>query len=331
MLGFHPDKSWWLLFWFSSLFALRAGDAFAFGDEGHTLSCRIAWQSLAPDTRVWLKSILDSRRRSAFEKACTWADGPGRAHAAYAWLRPLHYVGVPLGAESADPVDHCAPAGCVLRALPRFHQVLQDEEASVGDRQLALRMLVHLIADLHLPVHVAHADQRGGTRTKVRIEATGPSSRSAPELETAASDVGTHEVLSSMLWNEHMLWDSGFLVAWMIDDDRLEKFLRSIPVSHAAQTMDEEQVASWANESLRLAQQKELFVVDSDTPLTSTQAQNATARMLERLQQAGARIAETLNALALAKSAQQDPRARKAHHGPTLASPNAPERENVRP
>ena len=295
-------KSLCVVAWLGLLALWPSLPAHAFGEEGHALTCRVAWRAMTPETKIWVQKILRSRRRSAFESACTWPDGPGRSHAAYAWLWPLHYVGVPLNASAPDRRQHCPERGCILSALPRFHQTLENPNASPGDRELALRMLVHLIADLHLPVHIAHSDGRGGTMTRVRIENFGASAtEQGDDVLSAPSNV-----LSSMVWNEHMLWDSGYLVAWMGDDQKQEAFLAALSTEPNAQVMTASQVQKWANESFAISKRAELFATGPATPITQAQVAQATKLVLERIQKAGARIAATLNHLAKTNASNQN-------------------------
>ncbi|HEX8838989.1 MAG TPA: S1/P1 nuclease, partial [Sphingomicrobium sp.] len=54
-----------------------------------------------------------------------------------------------------------------LEALGRFSKTLQDPNASRVDKQLALRFVVHLVGDLHQPLHVGKCCDRGGNEVKV--------------------------------------------------------------------------------------------------------------------------------------------------------------------
>ena len=291
-------KSWYIMAWLCFVSLWSSLPAHAFGEEGHALTCRVAWRALAPETKIWVKGILQSRRRSAFEAACTWPDGPGREHPAYSWLWPLHYVGVPLDAPAPARKDHCAKRGCILSALPRFHRTLMNPNATAGDQVLALRMLVHLIADIHLPVHIAHSDGRGGTMTRVRVQSRA-SALTEKELNTQGEPASlSSDVLSSMVWNEHMLWDSGYLVAWMNDAKKREEFLASLPVEATARRMGPAQVQEWASESFAIAKRQDLFATDKSTPISQAQVDAATEVVLGRIEDAGIRIAETLNDLA---------------------------------
>ena len=48
-----------------------------------------------------------------------------------------------------------------------FSTSLQDPNASLADKQLALRFVVHLVGDLHQPLHVGKCCDKGGNDVKV--------------------------------------------------------------------------------------------------------------------------------------------------------------------
>ena len=75
---------------------------------------------------------------------------------------PFHYVTIPEGktyAEVGAPDE-----GDSVTALAQFRKVLLDPKASREQKQLALRFTVHIIGDLHQPLHAGNGTDRGGQR-----------------------------------------------------------------------------------------------------------------------------------------------------------------------
>ena len=100
----------------------------------------------------------------SLDEAANWPDemrsGPG-----VFWQKtatPWHYVTL-----NGITYDHAPPEGDALEALAHFRSVLKDPAASLEDRQLALRFIVHLVGDLHQPLHVGKCCDRGGNDVKV--------------------------------------------------------------------------------------------------------------------------------------------------------------------
>jgi hypothetical protein len=99
------------------------------------------------------------------EEAATWPDEM-RSDPAQFWQKtatPWHYVTL-----NGTVYDHAPPEGDALEALTRFRATLQDPTASLADKQLALRFIVHVVGDLHQPLHVGNCCDQGGNGVKVK-------------------------------------------------------------------------------------------------------------------------------------------------------------------
>ena len=91
------------------------------------------------DVSMWADAIRDRERETA----------------------PWHYVNLPLDAGRGALGAACRFGRCVTSALRRQLDVLRSD-AAVAERARALRFVVHLMADLHQPVHAATNGDRGG-------------------------------------------------------------------------------------------------------------------------------------------------------------------------
>ena len=58
-------------------------------------------------------------------------------------------------------------AADAVTALARFAETLRDPTASAADKRLALRFTIHIIGDLHQPLHAGRPGDRGGNNVKV--------------------------------------------------------------------------------------------------------------------------------------------------------------------
>ncbi len=52
-------------------------------------------------------------------------------------------------------------------ALKRFTATLRDRSASQEDKAVALRFIVHVVGNLHRPLHAGDGTDRGGNDVKV--------------------------------------------------------------------------------------------------------------------------------------------------------------------
>ena len=100
----------------------------------------------------------------SLDEAANWPDDM-RSDPAPFWQKtatPWHYVTL-----NGIIYDHAPPEGDALEALDQFSKTLQDPNASLADKQLALRFVVHLVGDLHQPLHVGKCCDKGGNDVKV--------------------------------------------------------------------------------------------------------------------------------------------------------------------
>ena len=136
----------------------------AWGPLGHRVSAEIAQHHLRPQTLHRVQEILGSEDLA---QASTWPDEmrsspePFWQHEASAF----HYVTVPLG-QSYEQVG-APPQGDAVTALARFARTLRDPKASREEKALALRFAVHIIGDLHQPLHAGYGTDHGGNDVKV--------------------------------------------------------------------------------------------------------------------------------------------------------------------
>jgi hypothetical protein len=148
-----------------ALALLVPGTARAWDDDGHRLVAEVAYRRLAPATRAALRPLLDGRRLSSREVSF-WADVIKHERRE---TTPWHWVNVPLDAPGLDEARDCPEGACATRQLALAVGRLANPSLAVELRREALRFVVHLAADLHQPLHVGDARDRGGNRVKVRV------------------------------------------------------------------------------------------------------------------------------------------------------------------
>ncbi len=143
-----------------------ATPAWAWGRLGHRVISRIAEKNLTPKAKDAIKALLDEGESVA--DASTWADGnSGRLPKSAPW----HYVDVPLDEPKYDArfSGDVPDKGCVVDKINEFRLVIKDQTKTVEQRRFALRLLIHCIEDMHMPLHVGDNRDKGGNRTQVRF------------------------------------------------------------------------------------------------------------------------------------------------------------------
>ena len=151
-----------LLFAAAAALLLTPAPALAWGKTGHRVIAALADQQLSGLARAHVKQLLGVE---SLDEASTWPDEM-RSDPAPFWQKtasPWHYVTL-----NGIIYDSAPPEGDALEALARFSATLRDPNASLADKQLALRFIVHLVGDLHQPLHAGKCCDRGGNEVKVK-------------------------------------------------------------------------------------------------------------------------------------------------------------------
>lgn len=150
----------------ASLFFFLANFAWSYGDLGHQSVAAVAWQHLTPFGKQNVERILGMGQEK-FVKASVWADHIKRDDR-FNYLKPLHYVNMPKAAKRYDASRDCKKDKCVVEAIKKFSKVAKT--GSRTEKILALRMLIHLIADIHQPLHAGLYEDRGGNWYEIKYE-----------------------------------------------------------------------------------------------------------------------------------------------------------------
>ena len=137
---------------------LSAAPALAWGKTGHRVTGAIAERHLSEEARTAIRDILGVEDLA---EASNWPDFM-RSSPDDFWREagPFHYVTIPEGTEY--DLSMAPEAGDAYTALEMFSGILTDENAPLEERQRALRFVVHLVGDLHQPMHVGDGTDRGG-------------------------------------------------------------------------------------------------------------------------------------------------------------------------
>jgi hypothetical protein len=266
-----------------------AAPAGAWGPQGHRTVGAIADRLLTPAARAVVAQLLEDdldkfgnpSSRTTLEAVSVWADelhGTPAAHASW------HYDNAPLcGTESK--ARYCPDGQCNSEQLKRLIALLADSHAAAAERNAALKWVVHLVGDIHQPLHAADNDDHGGNRVEVVL-------------------VGVH---TRGRENLHRVWDNDLVSLALHARNRQQppRDIEALAVEarHLARDAGQGGPDSWAVESNNLARNVAYtfpgFACRSVPPqpvrLDAAYQQEAEAIVRERLLLAGARLAAVLN------------------------------------
>jgi len=145
----------------------------AWGPEGHALIADMAERHLTPEARIEVARLLAVEGYRHLDQIASWpdamrADNPDTG--------PWHYVDIPLYALNYNQQRDChvdqhnervPELTCVVVQLPRFVRILADTARPDAEREVALKWVVHLVGDIHQPLHTEDDHDRGGNNVRM--------------------------------------------------------------------------------------------------------------------------------------------------------------------
>ena len=151
-------KWWWIV-----AFVVPAK---GWGDKTHKVIAHMAGELLNTQGRRFVASVLDvdlEQVSAAMAQVSVWADSEGREQVArsVSW----HFVNfVDANAKSYKRSRDCGESGsdCVVGALAK-----NVFEAAKNGGQIPLKFIIHLVADMHQPLHLGFEEDRGGNSLRV--------------------------------------------------------------------------------------------------------------------------------------------------------------------
>ena len=248
-----------LLFTFSFLLS-PSNEIQKWGKTGHRVVGDIAEQYLNNEAAEAVSQVLGDESMAI---ASTWMDEI-KADPAYDYTHSWHYVTIPDGKTYTETEKN--PNGDIIETIRTITEKLKSRHLSPQKESENLKMLIHLVGDIHMPLHVGTGEDRGGNSVDVR-----------------------------WFWessNLHRVWDSG-----MIDESQLSYTELSKSVNYVSEqeieTWQEDDVLDWARESMQLRDQ--VYKLPDDRDINYKYMYHNWETVEKRLLQAGIRLAGVLN------------------------------------
>lgn len=137
-------------------------NAFSWGKTGHRVVAEIAQRNLNSEAKKGIKDLLGD------EDLARVANYPDeiRSDRKYDYTGSWHYVSIPTDKTYFDQKRN--KDGDVIETLFRMDETLRDSKKSKEEKAFALKFMVHLMGDVHQPLHVGLAEDRGGNNVRVK-------------------------------------------------------------------------------------------------------------------------------------------------------------------
>lgn len=240
----------------------------AWGVEGHRAIGNIAEHYLTDKARKNLAAILGTQTLTMIS---TLPDEM-RYLPEFKDTAPMHYVNTASGLNHDQYIAalKAQTNTNAYNSLLAQLAIAKDASKSRAERAQALYFVVHIVGDMHQPLHAGHAEDKGGNDIK---------------LTYRGKDT-----------NLHSLWDSGLLdYQGLTYTEMGQQYSATIPSAERKQWQATTDPAEWLWESYQDADK--LYADAAQNPNPDYRYYPAHADMLkERIEQAGVRLAAMLNA-----------------------------------
>jgi hypothetical protein len=233
---------------------------FAWGQIGHRTVGKVAENHLSKKAKEALACIMGTE---GLVEASTWMDNI-KSDSLYDHTHKWHYVTIPN--EKDYHTCEVAKDGDAYESINRMVDIIKDANANKQEKIEAIRMLTHLVGDIHQPLHVGSGEDRGGNSVKIK-------------------------------WfyknsNLHRIWDSG-----MIDSKQFSYSELAELIDHASESRVEElqkdNLDVWVKEAMDLRPQ--IYDIEGQENLSYEYQYKNWATVKDQLMKAGIRLAGILN------------------------------------
>ena len=249
--------------------------AWPWGCQGHQTIADIAQAHLKPAALAKVKAILKGPHIDPkLKRFCsptgldpiadvsTWADDVRGVRSTTAdW----HFLDIPRGDSGADVAKFCPADGCVTTAIADQVKVLKSLHPTATAKAEALMFVIHLVGDLHQPLHCITNNDRGANC--VPVDYFGQHAH----LQSDATHPAKNEGYSP---NLHAVWDSDIIKHAMKAQSaktyatQLDHHFQSQEATWESAGIDLEQ---WARDSHKLAADTAYGKLPTSAPVEAPQ------------------------------------------------------------
>ncbi|WP_026778138.1 S1/P1 nuclease [Polaribacter sp. Hel_I_88] len=236
-------------------------EAYFWGQNGHRVTGKIAEKHLTRRTKKCIDKLLKGQ---SLAFVSTYADEI-KSDRKYRDYNVWHYVNMDLDQTYEEAEKN--PQGDLVQGIEKCKTVLKDENSSEEDKVFHLKMLVHLVGDLHQPMHIGRREDKGGNDVQVQWFGNGS--------------------------NLHRVWDTNMIEDWNMSYIELAENADDLSKKQI-EFIKEGSVVDWVNEVHEVT--KEVYKsVKVGENLRYNYSYDHFGTVRTQLQKGGIRLAKVLN------------------------------------
>ncbi|MCO4794012.1 MAG: S1/P1 nuclease [Bacteriovoracaceae bacterium] len=262
--------------------------SYAWGPTGHRVVGQVAEKYLKKSVKRKIKKILEGEDLS---RVSNWPDkiksDPDNYKYTYSW----HYTSWPNGHDHYDP--HTA-SGSMLAATQKQIDILRKKTSTNSEKAFAIKFIVHLMGDLHQPLHVGNGLDRGGNTCRVIFHKEEVSLHKLWDERLIQYTKLSYTELSHYVDNSSKKqieeYRKGNLLSWMTESRNLREsvYPDEVTLSDKSPNKNKNELPNYCNRDLDLP-------TDQLPRLSYKYSYKFMPIVEKRLFQAGIRLAKVLN------------------------------------
>lgn len=147
------------------IFSFSASFSYAWGVLGHRIVGEIAYSYLTPKARKNIGLLLGTETMAM---SSNWPDFIKSDHQ-YDYLYNWHFLNVPPSLKEDEFMKYITN-DTAINAYTKIMFLKKELENNVADKAtkvMYLKLLIHIVGDVHQPLHLGHVDDKGGNTIKV--------------------------------------------------------------------------------------------------------------------------------------------------------------------
>lgn len=229
----------------------------SWGQTGHRVVGQIAMNHMSKKAN---KNVLAVLGNEDVAMVANWMDFI-KSEKDKSFMSPWHYCTIPEGGHYESAPEE----GDIHKMINQFTEELKTKKFTV-DEAYALKSLIHLLGDVHQPLHVGNGTDRGANDVKVKF-----------------------------FWeksNLHRVWDSGMIDKQQLSYSEYTKWI-DVASKEDIEKYQSSSVMDWMNESV--SYRKSIYDIPESKNLSYNYVHDHIHQVNKRLLQAGVRLAAILN------------------------------------
>ncbi len=149
-----------------ALFLCLPFTSMAWGMIGHRIVGEIAARHLSPKAKIAINKILGNE---SVAMASNWADFV-KSDSSFNYLNSWHYIDFDDSTLTASSLANKLKNDTATDAYSKINfliKQLKDNKLSEEKKLMYLRLLIHIVGDIHQPFHTGRTEDKGGNTIKV--------------------------------------------------------------------------------------------------------------------------------------------------------------------